>query len=370
MRFLSAIFFFIISSYFYATSFLADKLVDFFSLSTTSNHLVFLDNFSEKVKNTSIPELPTDFSSSIPNLLRNNVDYLKATAVEATENHTVNDPILALVNIYCTFVTKTTIRTTTGSGFFIHSNGVILTNAHVAQYLLLSETDYLGDAECLVRTGDPAKPEYKAELLYISPAWIAKNTTSINDPHPVGTGERDYALLLVTESVTGKPLPEKFPALKIFTDPLPVTSKDSGVVVSGYPAFNSNPENFANLIYPLFATSSITNLYTFGSNYADVISLLGSKVGHGGASGGPVTDEKKEVVAMITTKGDDLIDGEGSLRAITISHINRTIEEETGMSLERNMRGNLRERTKIFSKILTPFMISILNSRTDNLENS
>lgn len=361
MRYLSVILFLIVFSYFSATNFLADKLIDIFSIKELG---VFKKNPST-VSFLQIPELPTDFSSSLPNILRNNTDYLKATAVEATKNYTVDDPLLALVNIYCTFVTKNSIRTTTGSGFFIHSSGVVLTNAHVAQYLLLSETDYLGDAECLIRAGNPAKPEYKAELLYISPAWIAKNTTSINVSNPSGTGERDYALLFVTKSVTEKELPDKFPALNIFTDPLPVSVKGAEIEVTGYPAQNSRPENFASLIYPLSAFPYITNLYTFGSNYADVISLSGSKVGYGGSSGGPVTDTERGVIAMITTKGDDLADGEGSLRAITLSHINRTIEEETGLTLEKNLRGNLKERTKILSSILTPFMISVLNSKTE-----
>jgi len=367
MRYLSVISFLIIFGYFYTTNLSFEKLINTYLPTEKLSVWLKSKNFLENKQITAIPKLPTDFSVSLPDVLRNNADYLKATAVEATENYTVDNPLLALVNIYCTFISKDTIRTTTGSGFFIHSSGVVLTNAHVAQYLLLGETDYLGDAECLIRTGDPANPEYKADLLYISPAWIAKNTTMINDPHPSGTGERDYALLFVTESVTDKALPDNFPALNVFTEPLPITIKNSVVEVTGYPALKTNPENFANLIYPLSATSSITNLYTFGSNFADVISLSGSQVGYGGSSGGPVTEGQSEVIAMITTKGDDTVDGEGSLRAITISHINRTIEEETGLTLEQNMRGNLKERTKILAGILTPFMISVLNTKTEEV---
>jgi hypothetical protein len=66
------------------------------------------------------------------------------------------------------------------------------------------------------------------------------------------------------------------------------------------------------------------------------------------------------VIGIIVTRGNDSTDGVGSLRAITLSHVARTIQEETGFSLEENLDGNLSYRAQIFSETLTPFLIKIL----------
>mgnify|MGYP001224270361 FL=1 len=69
---------------------------------------------------------------------------------------------------------------------------------------------------------------------------------------------------------------------------------------------------------------------------------------------------------MIVTRGDDSVDGPGSLRAITLAHINRTILEETGFSLERNVTGNLPYRSDIFKSTLAPFLLALLSTELKN----
>jgi hypothetical protein len=113
------------------------------------------------------------------------------------------------------------------------------------------------------------------------------------------------------------------------------------------------------------ATTTISELYTFGSNYADVVSLRGSTVGGSGASGGPILDGTGKVIGMITTRGDDATDGPGSLRAITVSHIQRTIQEETGFALERNVSGDVVTRAEVFKKTVAPFLLSLLTSELE-----
>jgi hypothetical protein len=63
---------------------------------------------------------------------------------------------------------------------------------------------------------------------------------------------------------------------------------------------------------------------------------------------------------MIVTRGDDALDGPGSLRAITLSHIERTITQETGFTLTENLGGNLAYRSEIFSTTMSPFLVTIL----------
>lgn len=318
---------------------------------------------TEVVHSSQFPTLPSFFKDSkFPDILLKSSEYQKAAALDSINtNQTVKDPLAAMVNIFCTFTTPTTIRTTTGTGFFVHSSGVIITNAHVAQYLLLGATDELGDAECLVRQGNPAVAKYRAELLYIPPTWVQKNAAMIDDMVPLGTGERDYALLYVTKTVDGIIMPTNFPALDTVTDYLPRSVQGSVVRASGYPATDLFKNGPNSPLLAVSATTTVSELYTFGSNYADVFSIHGSSVGAEGSSGGPVVNEDGKAIGIIVTKGDDTIDGKGSLRAITLSHVHQTILEETGFSFEKNISGNLAFRSQIFTKTLAPFLISLLS---------
>lgn len=311
----------------------------------------------------SFSNLPTEYRTGLPSILRDSAAYQQAALLSSSDEAvlaTTDDPIEALVNIYCTFTTSTHIRTTTGTGFFVNNNGVILTNAHVAQFLLLEKTDALGEADCLIRTGNPAAPRYRAELLYIPPAWVEEHAAMIDDAAPTGTGERDYALLYVTEQMNEEPLPASFPNLTANTDLLPRTAKGTTVVAAGYPAESLLSGDMSSDLIPKKASTMLTELYTFGSNYADVISIQGSAIGEHGSSGGPIVDENGEVIGIITTRGDDSLDGVGSLRAITLSHINRTIEEETGYSFDRNITGDVAYRGQIFTDTMAPFLTGLL----------
>lgn len=313
-------------------------------------------------------------------ILRDNAEFQRAALIASNRDEVVvleDDPLPlvdtvrnALVNVFCQYKTDTYIRTTTGTGFFINQKGVILTNAHVAQFLLLKDTeDVVNDVECVIRTGDPATPQYEAELLYISPKWVFDNSEVITEEAPRGTGERDYALLYIARTLDRAPLPTVFPAISVNTALLARGIEHTTVTTAGYPAEALFRHGADAELTPVVAETVLGVLYTFGSNYADLFSISDSPVGEQGASGGPVvTNDTEDVIGLIVTKGDSATEGEHSLRALTLSYIDRSIIEETGYSLIENTQGDVALRGAIFKKAMVPFLAGILEEELRNDE--
>jgi len=309
-------------------------------------------------KSESFSKLSSAYQA-IPNILLQNAAFQNASIVESSSAFTSASPIEALVNIFCTYTTDEYARSTTGTGYFIDRDGIVLTNAHVAQFLLLEGIE--GSTECFIRTGNPAVATYKADLLYISPAWVQKHAKLIMEESPQGTGERDYALLYIHSGINNKPMPKHFPSLSIDTELMRTTDIDKSVIAAGYPAQTIFAQGGADSdLIPRQATTSIVELMTFGSNYADLFTIAGSDIGEQGSSGGPIVDTDGNAVGIISTRGDDVTFGEGSLRALTLSYIDRTITEETGFNLPRNLSGDLPYRSKIFKETLVPFLRGML----------
>ena len=218
------------------------------------------------------------------------------------------------------------------------------------------------DIECVIRSGNPAEPKYVAELLYISPVWIFENSDVIIDESPRGTGERDYALLYVSRSTDAIPLPTRFPAIPIDTALLSRSTEGMSILTAGSPAEDLMRRGADAKLTPVLAETTIGALYTFGSNYADLFAISESPVGEHGASGGPIVDKNTtSAIGLIVTKGDEVTEGEHSLRAITLSYIDRTIQGETGFSLTQNMQGDIAYRGLIFKKAMAPFLAKILS---------
>lgn len=277
----------------------------------------------------------------------------------------------ALVNIICTTIRSGSFEPLTGSGILVDPRGVILTNAHIAEYFLLKDYLVPNFINCTIRAGEPARNRYKAALLYLSPLWIEANYRKIRLADPTGTGEYDFAFLLITESVNPEtlPLPKEFPALamdftdetlrKLQPDGLAIVGKNQ-VLAAGYPAGFLSGINIQKDLYPSSSIVTVGDVYTFRENTPDVFSVGGSVLAQKGASGGAVVSVTGKLIGLIVTASEAATTGERNLNAITPSHIARSFKEHTGDELEVLFASDLAASAESFNQNVAPALTKLL----------
>lgn len=270
----------------------------------------------------------------------------------------VNDKArVAIVNILCT-AKGNELSPISGTGVVISPGGVILTNAHIGQYFLLKDFRGKDTVECKIRTGSPAYPTYNVELMYISPTWIKNNSTILKEQNPKGTGENDFALLRITGRIDGSPITTGFPFL--IPDIREYILKQEPVLLISYPAGFLGG---LSILQDLNVASSITNIqdyYTFKQDTIDVIDVGGTILSQKGSSGGAVIDSFVTLLGIITTSSEANSTDKRELRAITLAHINRTIQQELGFGLDYLLKQSPSEFSKTFASTTEPVLTKIL----------
>lgn len=264
---------------------------------------------------------------------------------------------LALVNIFCTS-NSGLLRPVSGSAIFIDSKGIILTNAHVAQYVLLADSGRV-NLHCQVRTGSPAVARWTPHVLYLPPVWIEEHAKDLTTDRPTGTGKHDYALLYAGNAVDGSPRTGYFPA--ILPDTRDAIGFESDAVLSAsYPAeFLGSIASSFNL-YPVTSTTRIADLFTLGTGTVDVISI-GNVIGaQSGSSGGAVVNAWSRLIGLITTTSEGSTTGERDLRGITLSYIDRDIEAQSGKDLAAFLAGDPATQGAAFSTLVAPALVDTL----------
>ncbi len=265
------------------------------------------------------------------------------------------------VNILCS-TNFSPFKAITATGVIIDPRGVIITNAHVGQYFLLKNYAGPNSIDCVVRTGSPARPKYRGDLIFISPKWIEKNKNNLKEETPLGTGENDFAFIVINKKINGEKLAEKFPHLEPETEDSNIDrEKKVDHIVAGYPAGFLGASAVEQNLYTASAVSKIQEIFTFQETTVDLVSLGGNVVAQKGSSGGAVfSSDKNKLLGLIVTTTDAKTTGERDLRAITLSHVNRSLSDSTGKGIKGYLSANLDETLSLFNKNSFPQLSQIL----------
>jgi S1-C subfamily serine protease len=280
------------------------------------------------------------------------------TASDDTNTTTRN----ATVNILCTSHSGGQFRPISGSGIIIDPRGVILTNAHVAQYLLLEDYMFDGFMDCTARTESPARATYTIAPLYIPPHWVNKHAEQIDAVNPTATGESDYALLLITgrtDPTLALNIP--LPFLNVQTSSETINVGDS-VLIAGYPAGFLGGIATQKDLYLISTVTTIMKKFTFDPEIdnLDLISLGGNIVAQKGSSGGAVVDTNGDLIALVVTSTEGASTDDRDLRAVTLGHINRDLLTYKSESLSSMLSSDLRVQSSNFEANVAPNLTKLL----------
>lgn len=279
----------------------------------------------------------------------------QATSTSLSLNEEVR---AAVVNILCVTQAGGPLNSISGSGVIVDPRGIILTNAHVAQYFLLKDYPVRDFVSCTIRTGSPASPKYKAELMFLPSAWINKNAQKINQEKPLGNGEHDYAILRITGTVNQNiPMPSAFPYLQISVDP-PASGDQS--LIAAYPAGFLGGVSIQRDLYQASSVATVGELFTFATSTIDLFSVGGSIVAQQGSSGGAAADKGGILMGIIVTSTDAPDTGNRDLRALATAYIVRDFQNQYGASLATFLSRDSALEAVEFAQTTAPSLMTTL----------
>jgi hypothetical protein len=234
-----------------------------------------------------------------------------------------------LVNIICTQKVGNMTKASTGSGVIISPTGVVITNAHVAQFFLLEDSGS-GSVDCAIYKENIPTFGYRADLIYISPIWIEDNKEIMLEENPRGTGEKDYAFLQITENTNPVlKLPSKFSYTPVMTEES-IYTEGRRISVGGFPGSPLSIFDLAKAGSLKTDNTRIRDVFTILGETIDIFSTEKTPVAAKGASGGGVFYNNNLIGVTVTVTKE----GNGArINAITTDYINRDLADEAGFNL-------------------------------------
>ncbi len=261
------------------------------------------------------------------------IPLLSATALNAL----VRD---AVVNIFCTM--RDIGDAASGSGIVIDERGIILTNAHIAQYFLLDIRDGEEFVRCAIRTGSPAEKSFSGELLYIPSVWIEAHAANITENGRADTGEHDYALVRVI--LPAEEATSSLAALPLAYDGAGL-SKAEPVLVASYPAGFLGAQAIQKNLWQVSSFTSIKELYRFATtseSLIDIFSVHGIIGAQEGSSGGAlVRAEDGKLLGVIVTRSAGDTTGERDLFSLSIPYVNADIATDLKKTLQEFLASDI-----------------------------
>lgn len=260
-----------------------------------------------------------------------------------------------VVSVLCVRHNGNKIHVTNGSGVLISEKGVVLTNSHVAQMFLLKDSGY----NCSIRRENIPTYGWNAVPLFINEDWVEDNFLAISNPAPVGTGENDYALLLITGNTNAAlGLPRSFPAATLNTASEAAEIGDT-ITVAGYPGIQTSDFNIATQALLKTDQTSIKNVFTLDRITVDVFATRDTPVAKRGASGGGVFEDGT-LIGIIATTNTGNTPGGYVINALTLDYINRDIKDATGKTLKEILSGDVRAQAASFGSTVAPRLTELL----------
>lgn len=271
---------------------------------------------SPTITSPSLANLPTP-TIQLPNSIQKN-DF-------GIWNDVYENARESVVNILCLSKQGNMVSISTGSGVIINPQGIIITNAHVAENFLIP------NKECTIRSGDIASDKYKASLVYINETWLQKNAGVIFSSVARGTGEDDFALIAITSDMNGQKLNGGISYNQTLTNEMTEGNKNKNIFATGYPGGTLGALSLQKFLPFTADATKLLDIFTFDGSHFDILETAETKVGQRGSSGGGIFDESGKLVGLIVSTN-----GEGSadkINALTLPYINRAFKNETGKSL-------------------------------------
>ncbi len=276
-------------------------------------------------------DIPTLFNSLLP---KSNVPTVSVEKTIETKPAAVPTPLTSqipfpaliqnpiaggdtqgIINIHCTQKIGNLRKTVTGTGILINNDGTILTNAHVAQYPLVSGK--VSTVTCLGRSGKVASQVLPLKTVFISPTWSEQNARYINTGGTLQTGSLDYALLKIdARNMTQlglKPVDLSFDSPRI----------GSSILAKAYPAdILATNANASLTLETEGLTVNQTDSLGHSDNKVHIIETSPSRLAQRGSSGGLISSFGNQMIAMITIVLEPRSPGQNrTIRAITPHHI-------------------------------------------------